>query len=226
MENIWEDPKKRKIMIAITAGIFIIGISFIINIILTPTKPEQTNANITPTEHPQNDSGIKPPDTSSIKSNPKEVPQMIPGEAKEFIISYPSDWKPEISAIAGGGTSVTLRPKVTQYDVFPRIEIEGLPSTPTMPLSKRIESFSWMKLKKSTVVFHGVRATMLDGNPPLSYSVKGVKLPKIHKTFLLFEENGFTYNISYAYFEDKTMKQNKAIFKKILDSFTSKKPLQ
>lgn len=142
-------------------------------------------------------------------------------ESPLFSFQYPSSWKPQLFNIIGGGDGVTIRPATaTATDYYPRLHIEASPVTEEGSMEKRLELLSRLKFEKIDTVFLTYDAVKLSGRLPFLDKDRKPLNPPIRKTYLFFENAGYLYIISYAYFEDDKAEEKEQFFANILDTLT------
>lgn len=142
-------------------------------------------------------------------------------ESPLFTFQYPTAWKPQLYNILGGGNGITIRPaNVTATDYYPRLHIEASPVTAEGSMEKRLDLLSRLRLERTNTTFQSYDAVKLSGRLPFLDKDKKPLNPPIRKTYLFFENAGFLYIISYAYFEDDKAEEKEQFFSNILDTVT------
>lgn len=189
-------------------AVVILGIIFILLLVViaivgrgAPQRPEPTTPSVSP------DTVIT--ELEKIYDSPL------------FSFQYPSDWKPQLFNIIGGGSGVTIRPaNATATDYYPRLHIESSPVTPEASMDKRLELLSRLKFEQTDTTFQAHNAVKLSGRLPFLDKDKKPLNPPIRKTYVFFENEGYLYIISYAYFEDNMAQEKEQFFQNILDTLT------
>lgn len=141
------------------------------------------------------------------------VPAWKEGYTDAFTIQFPSTWKPNVSSVAGGGISAVFQPtEIIGTKLFPRLEIEASPQTPTNSIEQRIKTLNILHFKQTQTQFQGIPTTIISGTLPFTIpDAHGVQ-NNVYKSFILFLYNKKVYTINYAYYEDAHVVTNQEIF--------------
>lgn len=142
-------------------------------------------------------------------------------ESPLFTFQYPASWKPQLYNILGGGNGITIRPaNATSTEYYPRLHIEAVPVTAEGSMAKRLDLLSRLRLERTNTTFQSYDAVKLSGRLPFLDKDRKPLNPPIRKTYLFFENAGYLYIISYAYFEDDQAVEKEQFFANILDTLT------
>lgn len=155
---------------------------------------------------------------TNTDNKPSVLTPWIIGQNRNYIISFPEDWIPTTRAVEGGGTSVTIQPKnLTGQDLLPKIYIKAVPNTNTS-VSDTVSALSPLRLTQKSTVFKNIQAVTLSGTLPFTPLKDNPNQSFIHKTYIIFENNGTMYTIDYAAYEDSNQQRNDELMQSIINT--------
>ncbi len=156
---------------------------------------------------------------------PVESPDTKIGELAEtyesalFTFQYPDGWRTQLYTLRGGGDGVSITPGSTQ-EAFPRFHIEAGPIQEGDSLQERVDRLSTnLDVERSETTVLGHSAIKLTGILPIQPNGTTVKKPVL-KSYIFFENAGYLYIITYAYYEGDKEAEKEQFFQNILDSVT------